>query len=69
MTSERAAIGRRIRNRRETLELSQYDLHRETGLRIESLSRIENGHCYPSVTALVRLCQAMDTSARELLGV
>jgi transcriptional regulator with XRE-family HTH domain len=67
MQNDPTSVGERIRTRRTRLDLSQTDLSRKTGIPFETISRIENGHRYPSAAALILLCRAMGIAASEIL--
>lgn len=61
-------IGRRIVQQRVNLAWSQADLRAETGIPVETISRLENGHRLPSASVLVLLCRTFEVTAAELLG-
>ena len=52
-------IGNRLRELRESKELSQGDIEKRTGLLRCYISRVENGHTVPSVSTLERMARAL----------
>ena len=46
---ELIAIGKRIKERRNVLNLSQIDIYNQCGVTSGALSRIENGQSVPSI--------------------
>lgn len=57
-----------LRRLREAAGLSQMQLSAQVGVSQTALSAWELGTAMPSVSNLLRLCAALDTSADELLG-
>lgn len=57
-----------LRRLREEAGLTQVELSAMVGVTQTALSAWELGTAMPSVTNLLRLCAALDTSADELLG-
>jgi transcriptional regulator with XRE-family HTH domain len=55
--------GKRIRERREALGLSQRDLDEHTIYSYAYVSRIASGARRPSLSALIEFADALDTSA------
>lgn len=53
-------IGERLRQLRETKNLSQGDVEKRTGLLRCYTSRVENGHTVPSVETLEKYARAFD---------
>ena len=53
-------IGRRLRELRESKNLSQGDIERRTGLLRCYTSRVENGHTVPSVETLEKMARALE---------
>ena len=53
-------IGNRLRELRESKELSQGDIEKRTGLLRCYISRVENGHTVPSVSTLERMARALE---------
>lgn len=60
-----AALGEVVRARRKALGLPQ---DRVGGVSRVWLQRIESGTANPSVVSLLRLAEALDTTAADLLG-
>lgn len=58
--------GKRIRERREELGLSQRDLDEATSYSYAYVSRIEAGARTPSLSAVIEFAEALDTSALYL---
>lgn len=52
-------FARRLIARREAARLSQADLARQAGVRIETLNRIERGHTMPGLTTIRKLVVAL----------
>jgi len=62
--------GRKIRSLRKTRGMSQTELAEEVDLDATYLSKIENGHMNPpSTEALIRIADALDADADELLAM
>ena len=61
------AIGKRIREARLALGLSQESIAQQCSLRAMTISRYENGRCIPGGVALVRLAQALGVTAEQLV--
>lgn len=57
-----ANIGKRIRERRLELNLTQNDIHRECGIASGALSQIENGTRTPTITTFYALSKALKCS-------
>ena len=57
-----------LRRIREAAGLTQMELSEKVGVSQTALSAWELGTAMPSVSNLLRLCAALDTSADELLG-
>jgi transcriptional regulator with XRE-family HTH domain len=62
-----AAIGARIAEHRLARRWLQTDLSARSGLRVQRLSRLENGHAAPNVHELLRLRGALGLSIDELV--
>lgn len=60
-------VGNRIRERRQELNLTQTDIHRECGIASGALSQIENGSRTPSVMTFYALSQVLKCSMDWLL--
>ena len=54
-----ASIGRSLARRRRAASLSQARLATKAGLRVETLSRIENGHGNPTVATVKKILRAL----------
>jgi transcriptional regulator with XRE-family HTH domain len=54
-----AAVGPALISRRSALNLSQAELARRAGIRVETLNRIERGHTTPDFTTLRKLTVAL----------
>lgn len=53
-------IGQRIRDIRESKNLSQGDIKRRTGLHRSYTSRVENGHTVPGIEILEKFARALE---------
>lgn len=53
-------IGERIRELRESKNLSQGEIEKRTGLLRVYTSRVENGHTVPSIETLVKYARALE---------
>jgi Zn-dependent peptidase ImmA (M78 family)/DNA-binding XRE family transcriptional regulator len=62
-------LGRRLRERREWLNLKQAELADATEIGISSISEFENGKREPTVSQLKRLAAALGTDVAQLLSV
>lgn len=62
------ALGQALRKRRTARGWSQTELALRAGMDRNCLSLIELGRNSPSVRMLLRLCQALDVSAAEVLA-
>jgi len=58
---------RSLRRLREQRQLSQIALARLSGIRPETISRIENGHHVPSIHTLQALARALQLTPDELM--
>ena len=65
----RGSFGERLQLARLKAKLSQTELGRVTKLDSTYLSRLESGRHYPNIKTLLKLCNALKTSADFLLGV
>ncbi|MFW5876119.1 MAG: helix-turn-helix domain-containing protein [Myxococcota bacterium] len=61
-------VSSRVRKRRKELKLSQAALAERVDVSVELISRIERARCLPSLSTLVRLCDALSLTPNELLG-
>jgi transcriptional regulator with XRE-family HTH domain len=59
-------IGARLRQLRESKELSQGDIEKRTGLLRVYISRVENGHTVPSVGTLEKMARALEVPMYRL---
>jgi transcriptional regulator with XRE-family HTH domain len=59
-------IGDRLKELRETKELSQGDIEKRTGLLRCYISRVENGHTVPAVETLEKLARALEVPMYKL---
>ena len=59
-------VGERLKAIRESKNLSQGDVERETGLLRCYLSRCENGHTVPSIDTLEKWARAMGVTMAQL---
>jgi transcriptional regulator with XRE-family HTH domain len=53
-------IGNRLRELRESKELSQGDIEKRTGLLRCYISRVENGHTVPAIETLEKMARALE---------
>jgi transcriptional regulator with XRE-family HTH domain len=61
-------LGKKIREKRISLGLTQQSLADNSNLDISSISKIENNRATPSLKALERIAKALDTSIIDLLN-
>jgi transcriptional regulator with XRE-family HTH domain len=59
-------IGNRLKELRESKELSQGDIEKRTGLLRCYISRVENGHTVPSVETLEKMARAFEVPLYRL---
>jgi transcriptional regulator with XRE-family HTH domain len=59
-------IGDRLRELRETKQLSQGDIEKRTGLLRCYLSRVENGHTVPAIETLEKMARALEVPMYQL---
>lgn len=64
-----STIGAAARAARMRLELTQADVAERIEVATEVYGRLERGGMLPSVQTLLRLCQELNVSADELLGL
>lgn len=62
-------LGKRVRIRRQVLELTQEGLAEKIGVSTSFIGHIERGSRKLSVETLYALCKALDTSADFLIGI
>src|SRR3982074_3449742 len=59
-------IGNRLKELRESKQLSQGDIEKRSGLLRCYLSRVENGHTVPSVETLEKMARALEVPMYRL---
>src|ERR1700716_3919780 len=59
-------IGNRLKELRESKQLSQGGIEKRTGLLRCYISRVENGHTVPSVSTLERMARALEVPMYRL---
>lgn len=62
-------IGPTIRRLRQSRRLTQEELAESLGVTVQTVSRWENGVNCPDLSVLPGLCQILQTSADQLLGI
>jgi transcriptional regulator with XRE-family HTH domain len=60
-----STIGKRLKELRERVSLSMYELARQSGVSGATLSRIEQGDRDPSWSTIVKLARALGVSVAE----
>ena len=60
-------IGEKIRNKREDMDLSQYDMAERIPMNQSNYSKIERGVQEPNMEQLRRICQILKLDPRYLL--
>lgn len=68
-SQELLLLGERIRSRRIKLCLSQEALAEKAGISANTVSRIEGGQMSMGIGTFIKLVQAMEADANDLLGV
>lgn len=63
----RTALGRKVRDLRRSLELTQADLASKAGLRRASVIEMERGVANPTLDTIVRIAVALEVEPSELL--
>lgn len=66
---ETRGIGAAVRRKRKELGMTQSEVAERTGLTAAFLSQMERGLCFPSLASLMRISQALGTTADALLHV
>jgi transcriptional regulator with XRE-family HTH domain len=61
------AIGKRIKHKRSEMKLTQENLSETVGIGVQHLSKIENGKATFSLSCLVALANALQTTTDNLL--
>ncbi len=59
-------IGNRLKELRESKQLSQGDIEKRTGLLRCYISRVENGHTVPSIETLEKMARALEVPTYRL---
>ena len=62
-------LGLKIRNAREDMDLSQYDMAKLIPMNQSNYSKIERGVQEPSIEQLRRICQILKLDPRYLLSL
>lgn len=68
-SQELLLLGEHIRNRRIKLCLSQEALAEKVGISANTVSRIEGGQMAMSIKNFIKLVQALEADANDLLGI
>lgn len=63
-----AELPERLRARRKELGLTLKDLAARCGLSFGFISQVERGMTMPSITSLIAMAKALDTTAMQLMG-
>ena len=66
MAARAEALARRIRDHREEFACSQQEFAKESGISRATLSKIEQGHIYPSMQIRRKLAKALGVGPQEL---
>lgn len=66
MAARAEALAKRIREHREAFACSQQEFARESGISRATLSKIEQGHIYPSMQIRRKLAKALGVGPQEL---
>ena len=62
-------FARRLRHYRRKANLSQKEFANKSGIAIQSIERYEIGHHYPSVLLLQYMCETLNCTSDELIGL
>lgn len=62
-------IGEKIKNARESADLTQKELAERLGVTQKDVSRWENNKITPNIETFAKICKALDASADELLEI
>jgi transcriptional regulator with XRE-family HTH domain len=65
----RAAFGRKVKDLRRSLKLSQADLADDAGIRRALVSEVERGEANLTLNSIVRIAIALDVEPAELLSL
>lgn len=63
-----AEIGRRIRDLRKAVGLSQEQIAQNLGITFQQIQKYENGKNRVSASALILICQTLGTNPAEMLA-
>jgi len=69
MISDLKVIGKRIRDLRNIVEMSQSELAYEVGTDKAYISRIERGEVNIGILLFVKICFALKISSKDLLDI
>jgi len=69
MAARAEALARRIREHREAFACSQQEFAQESGISRATLSKIEQGHIYPSIQIRKKLARALGVGPQELWNI
>src|SRR6266478_6182828 len=61
-------IGNRLKELRESKNLSQGDIEKKTGLLRCYISRVENNHTVPAIETLEKIARALEVSMSQLFA-
>ncbi|WFU24972.1 helix-turn-helix transcriptional regulator [Bradyrhizobium sp. CB1717] len=64
----RVTLGRKVKDLRLSLEMTQTDLAEEAEVRRALVSEVERGEANPTLDTIVRIAIALGVDAAELLG-
>jgi DNA adenine methylase len=65
-TQLRDTLGRRVRELRLSLKMTQRDLAEDAGIRQALISQIERGEANPTLDSILRIAAALEVSFAEL---
>lgn len=66
--TKKDSIATTLKEKRQSLGLSQAELAQEAGIDRKTVNRIENGHFSPTLETLVALSGALLVTTDELIG-
>lgn len=69
VSRELVTLGESIRSRRAELRLSQEALAEKAGISANTVSRIEGGQMAMGIETFLKLVEAMEADANDLLGI
>ena len=61
-------MGKRIKQKRESLNLQMKELSNKIGVTSSLISQIEKGKAFPSIVTLKKVAEALNTTVGELIG-